>query len=66
MSFHPEGKKISVADMDTKQRNRKGNRITHTLLGNKKTSQAIKKIILFTGYISKFSPSKGGREIETY
>lgn len=32
----------------------------------KRLHKLFKKIILFTGYISKFSPSKGGREIETY
>ena len=32
----------------------------------KRLHKVFLKIILFTGYISKFSPSKGGREIETY
>lgn len=40
--------------MDTKQRNRKGNRITHTLLGNKKTSQAIKKSFYSQGTSPNF------------
>lgn len=32
----------------------------------KRLHKLYKKNILFTEYISKISPSKGGREIETY
>lgn len=34
--------------------------------GKQKDLTSYKKNHLFTGYISKYSPSKGGREIETY